>query len=167
MKLLATVFTALLFLAGCELVGVGVMVVSGPECGEFGLPAGLDENAVRLYDWDQIDSSLAASQDHEQTHNPDVLFALGFLHVRKAVTLSNDPAHNRLAVHYLTWAALCGGEHAVSYLGGFHRAGLLGLKKNPELGACLKRVYELHRDERALIPGRVWACGLRMADVEE
>ena len=39
---------------------------------------------------------------------------------------------------------------------------MFGIEKDPELAACLKKVYERHRSERALIPGNVWACGLRI-----
>lgn len=166
-KLLLAMVPILLFTVGCELVGVGVMAVSGPDCGEFGFPAGLDENAVSIFDWDRLDSSLAALQDYEQTHSPDVMFGLGYLHARKAATLSNDPAHNRRAVHFFTWAAFCGHGLAAKYIGFFYEEGALGLEKNPELSACLEKIYERHRYERALIPGRVWACGLRMEDFAE
>ena len=166
-KLLLAIVLILLFIAGCELVGVGVMTMSGPDCGEFGPPAGLDENAVRIFDWDRLDSSLAALQDYEQTHNPDVMFALGYLHARKAATLSNDPAHSRRAVQLFTWAALCGHGLAAKYLGFFFEEGVFGLEKDPVRGACLRKVYELYRDERALVPGRVWACGLRVDSLQQ
>ena len=143
------------------------MAVSGPDWGEFGPPAGLAENAVAIFDWDRLDSSLAALQGYEQTHNPNVMFALGYLHARKAATLSNDPAHSRRAVRLFTWAALCGHGLAAKYLGFFFEEGAFGLEKNPERGACLEKVYERHRHERGLIPGRVWACGLRIDSLQQ
>ena len=43
----------------------------------------------------------------------------------------------------------------------------MGVEKNPELGACLDRSYDPEKIERALIPGRVWGCGVRLEDVPE
>ena len=166
-KLLGAAISALLFLSGCELVGVGVMAVSGPACGKFGIPPVLDKNKVNILDWDRIDESIAALQEYEHAHIPDIMAALGFLYARKAVTLSDDPAHNERAVRFFTGAALCGYGPAVSYLGGFYSEGLFGLDRDLELGTCLTTVYEIYGHERSLIPGRVWACGLRIESVRQ
>ena len=165
-RLLALVVICL-FLSGCELVGVAVMAVSGPECGEFGEPPELEEINIDITNWDRIDESLAMLQPYEYTHNPHVLYGLGYLYVRKGVTLSDDPDHYRKAVHYFTWAAMCGHEPAVLMLSGLYNLGWAGVEKDPERGACLKKVYERHRSERGLIPGKVWTCGLRIEDVQD
>lgn len=167
--------------AGCELVGAGVMAVSGPVCGASGIPPELENKELHVldhrFDWDRLDGMIAVLEPYENSHGPDILFALGVLYMRKAVTLSEDPVYFRRGFRLLHWAALCGNAAAVLMLSGLYREGvpyaegsteeLLGVEKNPERGACLKKVYERHRSERALIPGRVWACGLRMESVPE
>lgn len=166
-KRLLALIAICLFAAGCEVVGTYVMVVSGPDCGTFDPPAGIEEISIDITDWDRIDESLEVLQPYEHTHNPDILYWLGYLHVRKGVILSDDPGHYRQAVHYFTWAAMCGQKPAVLELSGLYNLGWAGLEKDPKRGACLKKAYDPHRDDRALIPGRVWACGLRMEEVAD
>jgi hypothetical protein len=166
-KLLPTAIAAVLVLSGCEIFDAFEVAVSGPHCGKFGVPVELENNGLDILDWDRIDGSIKVLQPYKHTHGPDILFGLGYLHARKSATLSSDPAHSQRAVRFLTWAALCGHGPAASYLGGFYRAGVLGLEKDPELGACLEGVYNSALYERALIPGRVWGCGVRMKDFPE
>ena len=147
------------------------MAASGPHCGSFDFPAELENIDLDVlhhrFDWDRLDGMLAVLEPYENSHGPDILFALGVLYIRKAVTLSDDPAYFRRGVRILAWAASCGQSPAVLILSGVYTEGLTGVEKDPERGACLKKVYERHRHERALIPGRVWACGLRMESVPE
>ncbi len=169
-KLLPLAFAALL-LSGCELVDAVEVAVSGPECGSFGLPPELAIKDIYVndhhFDWDRIDGMLAVLEPYEDRHNPLILNALGVLYIRKAVTLSDDPAYFRRGVHLLRWAALCGQATAVWFLSEFYNEGLMGVEKNPEFGACLDRSYDPERIERALIPGRVWGCGLRVDGFQE
>ncbi len=178
---LLAVVAILLFLSGCEFVGTFEVAASGPHCGKFGFPAELENNDLDVlhhrFDWDRLDGMIAVLEPYENSHGPDVLFALGVLYVRKAVTLSYDPAYFRRGVRLFHWAALCGQAPSVLMLSGLYREGvsyaegsteeLLGIEKNPERGACLKKVYDRHRSERALIPGNVWACGLRIESVRQ
>ncbi len=83
----------------------------------------------------------------------------------KVADSPDDPPRDRRIIDLLTVSALCGQDGAVLLLSGAYNLGLAGVEKNPERGACLKKVYELHGHERALIPGRVWACGLRIESV--
>ncbi len=167
-KSLLAVVAILLFLSGCELIG---FVVSqewqSRECGEFDRPPELIEKMRKLGNEGRIDEAISLLEKYAPTRNPEVLFTLAYAYFEKVAEAPDDPVRNRRIVELLTLAALCGQERAVLYLGGFYRAGVLGLEKDPELGACLKKVYERHRHERALIPGRVWACGLRMESVPE
>ena len=170
-KLLPLAFVALLLLPACELVDAVKVAVSGPECGSFGLPPEIaDKNLYPLahrFDWDRNDELIAVLAPHEHSHGPDVLFALGFSYVRKALILSNDPAYFRRGVRLLRWAALCGDGAAAGFLSYFYKEGLMGVEKNPELAACLERSYDPHKIERALIAGRVWRCGVRVDDLPE
>ncbi len=170
-KSLLAVVAILLFLSGCELVGVGVMAASGPHCGSFDFPAELENKELDVldhrFDWDRLDGMLAVLEPYEESHGPDILFALGVLYIRKAVTLSDDPAYYQRGVRLLTWSALCGQSPAVLLLSGVYTEGLTGVEKDPELGACLKEVYDPEMYEREIIPGRVWACGLRVESVRQ
>ena len=170
-KLLPVGFAAFMLLSGCELVDAVEVAVSGPECGEFGLPPELaKKNLYALddrFDWDRLDEMIAVLEPYKDSHGPDVLFSLGVSYVRKAVTRSNDPAYFRRGVRLFHWAALCGDSAAVLMLSGVYREGFPGIDKDPELAACLDRAYNPHKHERALIPGRVWGCGLRVEDFPE
>ncbi len=165
-KSLLAVVAILLFLSGCELIG---FVVSqewqSRECGEYDKPPELVEKIPNLGNERRVDEAIVLLEKYAPTRNPDVLFTLAYAYLEKVADAPDDPVRNRRIVEVLTLAALCGQGRAVLYLGGFYRAGVLGLEKDHELGACLKKVYERHRHERALIPGRVWACGLRMESV--
>ena len=179
-KPLLAAIVILLFLSGCELVGVAVMAVSGPHCGGFVIPPEMENKDLYVldhrFDWDRLDGMIEVLEPFEDSHSPDILFALGVLYTRKAVTLSEDPVYFRRGFRLLHWAALCGNTPAVLLLSGFYSEGvpyaegnieeLLGVEKDPELGACLKEVYERYRHERSLIPGRIWACGLRIERIE-
>ncbi len=158
---------ALLLLSGCEVVGTLVMAVSGPKCGTFGEPPGFEANLIVEDERDRIDKAIALLEGYVHTHNPDIMFGLAFGYLQKVSIEPDDPARDRRIVYLLTRAALCGQGQAASYLGGFYRAGMLGLEEDAELGACLEEVYDPALYERALIPGRVWACGLRVEDVPE
>ncbi len=168
-KLLLIAISALPLLSGCEVVDAFEAAVSGPECGSFEFPAELENVDLNVldhrFDWDRLDGVLAVLEPYEDSYGPDILFALGVLYLRKAATLSNDPAYFRRGVRLLAWAALCGQAPAVLFLSGVYSEGLPGIEKDPELGACLDRAYYLNKDKRALIPGRVWACGLRMENL--
>ena len=135
------------------------------------MPPELEERGLYLFDgphdWYQIDEMIAALEPYEGGHGPDVLFALGVSYLRKSDKLSGDPSYDRRGVRLLHWAALCGQGLAVVLLSDIYDAGLMGVEKNPELGACLERSSDPEKNERALIPGRVWSCGLRMEDVPE
>ena len=161
----------MLLLSGCEIVDAVEVAVSGPECGAFGFPAELGNVDLHVldhrFDWDRLDGMLAALAPYEDSHGPDTLWALGVLYIRKGVTLSDDPAYFRRGVRLLRWAALCGAEPAVEILSGVYREGLAGVDVDPDLAACLDRSHDPHKHERALIPGRVWGCGLRVEDVAE
>lgn len=180
-KPLAAAFAALLFLSSCEVVDDFEVALSGPHCGRFGIPPELENKDLNVldhrFDWDRLDGMLALLEPYEDSHGPHILFALGVLYMRKAVTLSNDPAYFRRAARLFHWAALCGQAPAVSMLSGLYGEGLsgaegvtremFGVERNPELAACLHRAYEANKYNYAPIPGRVWGCGLRMEDYEE
>lgn len=166
-KLLPTALTALLLLSGCEVIGTFAMAVSGPHCGASGLPPGLEKDLIVEDERDRFDEGIALLESYVIKHNPDVLFALAWVYLQKVSAEPDDPARDRRIVYLLTYAALCGQGQAASYLGGFYRAGMLGLEKNTELGACLDRAYDPQIHEPAAIPGRVWACGLRVSDLTE
>jgi len=168
-KLLPIALAALL-LSACELVDSVEVAVFGPHCGGSGVPPELDGNELYIhdshsFDWDRIDEAIALLQPYENAHDLYVMDSLGALYLRKAVTLADDPAYFRRAVHYLGWAALCGDGLAVQYLSGIYSEGLAGIEKNPELGTCLDRAYSPHLYERVQIAGRVWSCGLRMENL--
>ena len=170
-KLLPLAFAALLLLSACELVDAVEVAVSGPECGAFGFPAELENEDINVlahpFDLNRLDGMLAVLEPYEDSHGPDILFALGILYLIKGANLSDDPADFRRGVSLLHWAALCGQAPSVSYLNEFYRAGLFGVEKDSELAACLDRAYNPHKHERVLIPGWVWGCGLRVEDVPE
>ena len=170
-KLFPAALAALLLLPGCGLVDAVEVAVSGPHCGSFGVPPGLEKEDLYIlgdyFDWGRIDGMIAVLEPFEQSHSPIVLSSLGLLFIRKAVTLSDDSAYFRRGVHLLRWAALCGDAVSVAFLSDFHREGAAGLKRFPELAACLERSYDPHKNERALIPGRVWGCGVRLEDLPE
>ncbi len=166
-KLLPTALTALLLLSGCEVVGTFAMAVSGPHCGAFGVPPELEKDLIVENERDRFDEGIALLESYVNKHNPDILFGLAWVYLQKVSAEPDDPARDRRIVYLLTYAALCGQGQAASWLGGFYRAGALGLEKNTELGACLDRAYDPQKHERAVIPGRVWACGLRVADLPE
>ncbi len=169
--ILPLAIAVLLLLSACELVDAVEVAVSGPECGAFGFPAELDSVDLHVldhrFDWDHLDGMLAVLAPYEDSQGPDIMWALGVLYIRKAVTLSDDPAYFRRGVRLIRWATLCGQAPAVSLLSGVYGEGLFGIKKDPELAACLDRAYNPHKHERALIPGWVWGCGLRVEDVLE
>ena len=52
-------------------------------------------------------------------------------------------------------------------LSGVYDEGMMGVEKNPDLGACLDRIYDPGKNEVTLIAGRAWGCGLRVADPPE
>jgi hypothetical protein len=170
-KLLPAATAALLLLSGCELFDAFEVAVSGPECGAFGFPAELESQDLHVldhrFDWDRLDGMLAVLEPYEHTHGPDILWALGVLYVRKAVTLSDDPAYFRRGVQLFHWAALCGNGVAVEMLSDVYSGGLAGIEQDPELADCLDRAYDPALYERALIPGRVWGCGVRLKDLQE
>jgi hypothetical protein len=161
----------MLLLSGCELVDAVEVAVSGPNCGSIGIPAELENVDLHVldhrFDWDRLDGMLAVLEPYEDTHGPDILWALGVLYLRKSSTLSDDSAYSRRGARLLAWAALCGQSSAVSLLSGVYSDGLAGIEKDPELGACLDRAYNPLKHQRALIPGWVWGCGLRVDDVRE
>lgn len=178
-KLISSAIATLLFLSGCELVDAVEVTMSGPHCGRFGIPPELENKDLNVldhrFDWDRIDGMIAVLEPYEHSHDPDVLFALGALYVKKAVTLSYDPAYFRRGVRLFRWAALCGHGPAAMMLSGLHSEGvpgaerdseeLLGFEMNPELGACLQRLED--PNSYIISSGRVWGCGLRMEDVQE
>ena len=171
-KLRPAVMAAFIFLSGCELADAIEVAVSGPDCGNFGKPAELgyeDMNVLAHYfDWDRIDGMLAVLEPYEGGHGPDILFALGILHLRKASTLSHDRAYYRRGVRLIRWASLCGQAPAVSYLSEFYIAGPpIIVDKDPKLSDCLEEAYEADRSVRAVLAGRVWRCGVRVEDVLE
>ncbi len=169
---LLAVVAILLFLLGCEVVGTYVMAVSGPSCGQFGEPpelakmAGIDSNpGMDSPDW--ADWAIPILEKYEHTRNPEILFVLAYAYLRKSGELDQDSALNRRAVDLLTLSAMCGEGKAASLLGAIYIEGLTGVEPSPELGACLREVYDPEIYERSLIPGRAWACGLRMESVPE
>ena len=109
---LLAVVAILLFLSGCELVGTFEVAASGPHCGKFGIPPELENKDLNVldhrFDWNRLDGMLVLLEPYEDSHGPDILWALGVLYMRKAVTLSNDLAYFRRAVRLFHWAALCG-----------------------------------------------------------
>lgn len=135
------------------------------------MPPELEERGLYLFDgprdWDQIDEMIAVLEPYESSHGPDVLFALGISYLRKSEKLSGDPAYDRRGVRLLHRAALCGQGLAAYYLGGIYDEGMMGVEKNPDLGACLDRIYDPGRNEGTLIAGRVWGCGLRLEGMQE
>ena len=173
-KMLPAALAVLLLLSACELVNAVEVAVSGPECGrsgELGYPPELaKKNLYALdpsFDWDRLDEMIAVLESYEDGHGPDVRFSLGISYIMKASTLSDDPAYYRRGVRMLRWAALCGVEPAVELLSGVYREGFPGVDKDSELAACLDRSHDPLKHERALIPGRVWGCGLRVEDLPE
>ena len=170
-KSLPLAFAALLLLPACELVDAVEVAVSGPQCGRFGIPAELENEDINVlahpFDLNRLDGMLAVLEPYEDSHGPDILFALGILYLIKGANLSDDPADFRRSVRMFHWAALCGQAPAVSYLSEFYSMGPPIVDKDPELAACLDRAYNPHKHERALIPGWVWGCGLRVEDVPE
>ena len=175
-KLLPAGFVALLLLSGCELTDAIEVAASGPHCGRSGIPPELEERGLNLfgepYDPDRFDETIAVLEPYEESHGPDALFALGYSYIGKASALSDDPAYYRRGVRLLAWAALCGQPLAAFFLGVSYDQGLPGAEKDPELGACLKRLHDLDNYEphliiRALLAGRVWACGVRLEDFTE
>jgi hypothetical protein len=170
-NLLPAAMTDFIFLSGCELADAIEVAVSGPRCGRFGIPPELEGKELHVldhrFDWDRLDEMLAVLEPYEDSHGPDILWALGVLYIRKAVALSDDPAYFRRGVRLNRWAALCGSGVAVEMLSGVYSEGFPGVEKDTKLAACLDRAYDPALYERALIPGRVWGCGLRMEDVPE
>jgi len=188
-QLLPLAFAAMLLLSGCELADVIEVAVSGPHCGRSGIPPELEERGLnlfghapepmsrdqfgRVFDPDRLDNAIiAVLEPYEDSHGPDVLFALGLTYVRKAGTLPDNPAYYRRGERLLAWAALCGQPLAAYYLGSFYEERLPGVDKDPELGACLIRLHDLDNYEphliiRAQFAGRVWACGLRLENFPE
>jgi hypothetical protein len=174
---LAAAMAAFIFLTGCGLADAIEVAASGPHCGKSGIPPELEERNLNLFggspDPDRLDNAIiAVLEPYEDRHGPDVLFALGLTFVRKAGTLSDNPAYYRRGERLLAWAALCGQPLAVYYLGSFYEERLPGADKDPELGACLKRLHDLDNYEphliiRPLLAGRVWACGVRLEDFPE
>lgn len=170
-KMLPVGLAALLLLSACELIDAVEVAVSGPHCGSFDIPPELENKDLNVidhrFDWDRIDELITLLESYEDDHNPHILFALGVLYIKKAVTLSDDPAYFRRGVRLFHWAALCGQMAAVEMLSGLYSEGDFGVEKNPEFDACLNRSYDPHKNERALIPGRLWSCGLRVKDLPE
>lgn len=170
-KMLPAALAALLLISGCEIVDAVEVAVSGPECGAFGLPPELaDKNLYALdphFAWDRLDEMIAMLESYEQSHGPDVLFSLGISYMMKASTLSDDPAYYRRGIRLFHWAALCGESAAVLMLSGAYSEGFPGVERDPELAACLDRVYYLNLEKRKPIPGPVWGCGLRVEDLPE
>lgn len=169
-RLLPLAFAALL-LSGCVLADAIEVAASGPHCESFGIPPGLEKEDLYVldhyFDWHRIDGMIAVLKPYEESHRPDVLFALGILYVRKAAVSSDDPAYFRRGVRLFRRAAMCGQAAAVSYLSGFYSGGPPFVDIDPELGACLNQAYEGYRSVRALLAGRVWACGVRLEDFPE
>ena len=167
-KPLLAVIAILLFTAGCEFVG---FVVSQEwkhrECGQFDEPPELMEKLPKLGSEGRFNDAIVLLEKYEYTRNPNVLFLLGYLYSGKVADSPDDPARDRRIIDLLTVSALCGQEGAVLLLSGIYNLGLVGVEKDPERGACLKKIYERHRYERSLIPGRVWACGLRIESVRQ
>ncbi len=170
-KSLPAAFVAMLLVSACEIVDVIEVAVSGPECGSFGMPPELEDKNLSLldpnFDWDRLDEMIAMLESYEHSHGPDVLFSLGISYIMKASTLSDDPAYYRRGVRLFHWAALCGESAAVLMLSGAYSEGYPGVERDPELGACLDRIYYLNLDKRKPIPGPVWGCGLRVEDLPE
>ena len=170
-KLLPLAFSSLLLLSGCVLADAIEVAVYGPHCGKSGMPPELEERGLYLFDgprdWDQIDEMIAALEPYEGGHGPDVLAALGISYLRKSDKLSDDPAYNRRGIRMLHWAALCRQGLAVLLLSGIYSEGMVGVEKNPELGACLGRAQDREKDESVLLAGRAWGCGLRVEDLQE
>jgi hypothetical protein len=170
-KLLPAALAALLLLSACELVDAVEVAVSGPHCGSFDYPAELENQDLSVLDhrfnWDRLDGMLAVLEPYEDSHGPHILFALAVLYVRKAATLSNDPAYFRRGVRLFHWAALCGQAPAVLVLSEFYSVGPPFVDIDPELAACLDRAYNPLKHQRALIPGWVWGCGIRVEDLPE
>ena len=115
---------------------------------------------------------IAVLEPYKDSHGPDALFALGYSYIGKASTLSDDPAYYRRGVRLLAWAALCGQPLAAYFLGVSYDQGLPGAGKDPERGACLKRLHDLDNYERRTfedgpISGQVWGCGVRLEDFPE
>ncbi len=178
-KMRPTALVALLFLLGCEVVEDFEVAMSGPECGSFSLPPELENEDFNVlyhrFDWTRIDGMLAMLEPYEGSNDPKLLFTLGVLYLKKAVTLSYDPAYLRRGVRLLRWAALCGHGPSVAMLSGLYNEGvpgaerdseeLLGFEMNPKLGACLQQLED--PDSYILSSGRVWGCGLRMEDVQD
>ena len=157
----------LLFLAGCELVDAFEAAVSGPECGAFGEPPGFEENSITVGEPNRNDKAIALLEEYESARNPELLCGLAYAYLIKSGELGQDPSLNQRAVELFTLSALCGEGRSASFLASVYIEGLKGVEKNPQLGVCLEGVYDPALYERALIPGRVWGCGLRMEDVPE
>lgn len=166
-KQLSAALAVLLFLAGCELVDAVEVAVSGPKCGAFGEPPGFEEKSIALGEPNRNDKAIALLEEFEPTRNPELLFGLAYAYLIRSGELGQDAALNRRAVELFTLSALCGEGRSASFLASVYSEGLTGVEKNPELGACLEEVYDPALYERALIPGRVWGCGLRMEDVQD
>ena len=170
-KLLPLAIAAVLFLSACELVDMVEVAVSGPECGAFGFPAELENEDINVlahyFDWDRLDGMLAVLAPYEESHGPDILFALGVLYVRKGAASSDNPTYFRRGIRLFHWAALCGQALAVSYLSDFYSIGPPVVDKDPELAACLEEVHEASKYEHAPISGPVWGCGVRLEEVPE
>ena len=178
-KLLPVALAALLLVTGCELVDLVEVAVSGPHCGRFGIPSELENEDLGVldhrFDWDRIDGMIALLKPYEDSHDPDILFALGVLYVKKAVTLSYDPVYLRRGDRLFRWAALCGHGPAAMMLSGLYSEGvpgaernteeLLGFEMDPELGTCLQQLED--PNSYIISSGRVWSCGLRMKTVRE
>lgn len=178
-KLLPIAIAALLLSAGCEVVEDFEVAMSGPHCGDFGVPAELENKDLGVldhrFDWERIDGMIALLKPYERSHDPDILFALGVLYVKKAVTLSYDPVYFRRGVRLFRWAALCGHGPAAMMLSGLYSEGLpgakgntedlLGVERDPELGACLRQLND--PDSYIINSGRVWGCGLRMRNAQK
>jgi len=165
--LLPIALVALLLLTGCEVVDAVEVAVSGPKCGAFGEPPGFEENPIVENERDRIDKAIELLEGYVHTRNPDIMFGLAYGYLQKVSFEPDDPTRDRRMVYLLAYAALCGQGQAASYLGGFYQAGMFGLEENRELGACLDRAYDPALYERALIPGRVWGCGLRLENFLE
>ena len=166
-KQLSAVFAVLLFLSGCELVDAFEATVSGPRCGAFGEPPGFEEKMIAVDEPNRNDKAIALLEEYEHTRNPELLFGLAYAYLIRSGEQGQDPSLNRRAVELFTLSALCGEGRAASLLASVYSEGLTGVEKKPVLGACLEEVYDPALYERALIPGRVWACGVRMENFEE
>ncbi len=175
-KLRPAAMAAFIFLSGCELADVIEVAVSGPHCGSFGIPPELEERGLHLFGYrhgpHRLDEKIAVLEPYEDSHGPDALFALGYSYIGKGSTLSDDPAYYRRGVRLLAWAALCGQPLAAYFLGVSYDRGLPGAGKDPERGACLKRLHDLDNYERRTfedgpVSGQVWGCGVRLEDFPE